>query len=58
MCWPMRQIQTETGESLAIFQNNNPIVFVMCISLLFDLLYQRGYQKLFFWRLNEKYVGL
>ena len=41
----MRQIQAETGESLAIFQNTNAIVFVILISLFFDLLYQRGYQR-------------
>ena len=58
ICWPMRQIQTETGESLAIFQNTNPIVFVMFISLFFDLLYQRRYWRCSFLRLNEKCAGL
>ena len=38
----MRQIQPETGESLTIFQNTNPIVFVMFLSLSFDLLNQIG----------------
>ena len=32
------------GESLAIFQNTNTTIFVKFISLLFDLLYQIGYQ--------------
>ena len=50
----MSQIHPETGESLAIFQTTNPIVFVMFISLFFDLLYQRGYRRYYFWRLNEK----
>ena len=45
ICWPMRQIQPETGESLLFFQNTNPIIFVLFISLFFDLLYQRGYQR-------------
>ena len=40
----MRQIQPETRESL-FFQNNNPIVFVMFISLFFDVLYQRGHKR-------------
>ena len=30
--------------SLYFFCNTNPIIFVMSISLFFDLLYQRGYQ--------------
>ena len=47
-CWPMRQLRPETGESLAIFQNTNPIVFVTLISLFFDLLYQRGHQRKIF----------
>ena len=45
ICRPIRQIHPETGESLAFFQNTNPIIFVTFISLFFDLLYQRGYQK-------------
>ena len=43
--WPMRKLRPETGESLAIFQNTDPIVFVLFISFIFDLLYKRGYQK-------------
>ena len=58
ICWPMRQIQTETGKSLAIFQNTNPIVLVMFISLFFDLLNQRRYRRKSLWRLNEKCVGI
>ena len=45
ICWPMWQIKIEAGESLEIFQNANTIVFVMFIYLLFELLYQRGYQR-------------
>ena len=41
----MSQIQPETGESLVFFLNTNPAKFVMFISLLFDLMYQRGYQR-------------
>ena len=33
------------GNTLYFFLNTNPIIFVMFISLLFDLLYQRGYQR-------------
>ena len=42
----MRQIQPETGESLLFcFQNTKPIEFGMFIYLLFELLYQRDYQR-------------
>ena len=41
----MIQIQPETGESIAIFQKTNTIVFVTFISLFFDLMNQRGYQR-------------
>ena len=41
----MIQIEAEKGESLAIYQNTNTIVFVMFISFFFDLLYQRGYWR-------------
>ena len=44
----MRQLQPETGKSLVIFQNTNPIVFVMIIYLLFDLFYKRVYQRKYF----------
>ena len=43
--WPIRQIQPETGEYLMFFQSTNPIIFVKFVSLFFELLYQRGYQK-------------
>ena len=33
------------GNTLYFFQNTNPIIFVTFVSLLFDLLYQRGYQR-------------
>ena len=45
ICRNMRQIHPETGEYLAIFQNTNPILFFMFLFVLFDLLYQRGYQR-------------
>ena len=32
-CRSMRQIRPETGESLAIFQNTDPIIFVLFISI-------------------------
>ena len=53
----MRQIRPETGESLAIFQDTDPIVFVTFISLFFDLLYQRGYQRQYFWTLHLKVLS-
>ena len=53
-CLPMRQLWPETGECLATFQNTNTIVFVLFVFLIFDLLYQRGYQGIYFghWILN------
>ena len=33
------------GIPCTYFQNTNPIIFVTFISLFFDLLYQRGYQR-------------
>ena len=56
-CRHMRQLRPETGESLAILQNTDPIVFVLFI-IIFDLLYQRGYQRQYFWTLKFKSVGL
>ena len=41
-CWPMRQLQPETGESLAIFQNTDPIVFVLFISLFLTYCIKEG----------------
>ena len=35
------------------FQNTNPTVFVMFISLFFELLYLIGYHRKYFGRLNE-----
>ena len=34
--WPMRQLRPETGEYLAIFQNTDPIMFVLLIFLFLD----------------------
>ena len=53
----MRQLRPETGESLALFQNTDPIVFVLFISYIFDLLYQRGYQRQYFWTLHLKVLA-
>ena len=52
-CLPMRQLQPETRESLAIFQNANPIIRVF-FSLYFDLLYQRGIKSNIFGDKNQK----
>ena len=41
-CWPMRQLRPETGESLVIFQNTDPIVFVLFISLFFTYCIKEG----------------
>ena len=55
-CRSMRQLRPETGESLANFQNTDPIVFFW-IFLFFDLLYQRGYQRQYVWILNLKVLA-
>ena len=47
----------EQGNPLQFFQNTDPIVFVLFISLFFDLLYQRGYQRQYFWRWIEKVLA-
>ena len=54
----MRQLWPETWEPLAIFQNTDPIVFVLFISLLFELLYHRGHQRKYIYRINLKSVSL
>ena len=53
----MRQLRPETGESLAIFSKHwsNCICFVYFS--IFDLLYQRGYQRQYFWTLNLKVLA-
>ena len=38
----MRQIHTETWESIAFIQKTNPIIFVMFISLFFDYCIKKG----------------
>ena len=53
----MRQLRPETGESLTNFQNTDPIVFVLFISIFFDLLYQREYQRQYFWTFNLKVLA-
>ena len=48
----MRQLRPETGESLAIFFKTLIQLFLFCLFFHFDLLYQRGYQRQYFWTLN------
>ena len=45
------------GNPWYLFQNTNPIIFVMFIPLFFDLLYQRGYQWQYFWSLHLKVLA-
>ena len=52
----MRQLRPETGESFAFFPNTDPIVFVFNFSI-FELLYQRGHQRQYFWILNLKVLA-
>ena len=54
----MRQLRPETGESLPIFQNTDPIVFVLFISLFLTFFNQRGYQRQYFWTVNLKVLAI
>ena len=40
------------------FQNTNPIIFVTFISLFFDFLYQRGYQRWYLLEIKWKSAGI
>ena len=41
-CWLTKQVRPETGESLEIFQNTYPIVFVLFISLFMSYCIKEG----------------
>ena len=45
ICCLWGRYSLKQGNILYFFQNDNPIIFVTFISLFFDLLYQRGYQR-------------
>ena len=53
----MSQLRPETEEYIELCQNTDPIVFILCISLFFDLLYQRWYLKKYFWTLHLKVLA-
>ena len=55
--WPMRQLRPKQGSTLQFFSKHwsNCICFV-CFST-FDLLYQRGYQRQYFWTLHLKVLA-
>ena len=53
----MRQLRPETVESLAIFQNTDPIVFVFFISLFLTYCIKEGI-KGNIWDIEFKGVGL
>ena len=55
--WPMRQIRPETEESLAIFQNTDPIVFVLFISLFSNTVSKRIPKEIYY-DIKFKSVGL
>ena len=40
------------------FQNTDPILFILFVFLFFDLLFQRGYQGHYIWKIEFKSVGL
>ena len=50
----MRKIQPEIGESLAIFQNTNTIVFVTLFLYSLTCCIKDVIKGKIFWRLNEK----
>ena len=54
----MRQLRPETGESLAIFfKTLIQLYFCFVYFSIFDLLYQRGYQRQYFWAFNLKVLA-
>ena len=52
----MMQLRPETGESLANFQNTDPIVFVLFI-FLFLLTVSKRHQRQYRWTLNLKVLA-
>ena len=56
-CWSMRQLWSETEESLAMFQNIDPIVFVLFISLFLTYCIKEGIKGKIFWTLNLKVLA-
>ena len=57
-CFPTRQVQPETGESLIIFHNTDPFVFVLFISLFLTFCIKEGIQGNMFLKIALKSVGL
>ena len=55
-CRPTRHLWPGTGESLEFFFNTDPIFFVLFFSILY-LMYQRGYQRQYFWTLYLKVLA-
>ena len=56
MCRSMRPLRPGTGESLAIFQNTNEKLFVLCTNL-FAYCIIKGIKVKKFWRLIEKVLA-
>ena len=55
-CRSMRQLRPETGESLAIFQNTDKKLFVLCTNL-FTYCIIKGIKVRKFWRWIEKVLA-
>ena len=53
----MRQIQTETGESLSFFYKTLIQLYSFYLFFYFYLLYKRGYQRQYFWTLKLKVLA-
>ena len=53
----MRQLRPETGESLAICFKTLIQLYLFYLFSIFDLLYQRGYQRQYFCTLNLKVLA-
>ena len=53
----MRQLRPETGESFAIFFKTLIQLYFFINFSIFDLLYQRGYQRKYFWAISLKLLA-
>ena len=50
----MRHLQPKTGEYFASFSKTLIQLYWVFVFSIFDLIYQRGYQRQYYWTLNSK----
>ena len=53
----MRQLRPETGESLANFFKTLIQLYLFYLFSIFDLMYQREYQRQYLWKLDLKLLA-